>query len=67
MVTAWVMWLCGTAGTTTPLDAVPLKHDVERHLGAEEKGERAMRERERERKEEREEGENIFLNKNRVV
>ena len=55
----------GIAGNTIPLHAVPLKHDTEWHLGADEKGEKTMREN-NERKEERGEKKYI-LNKNCVV
>jgi len=59
------MLMCrsGTAGNTTPRLLVPQKYADERHLHAEEREERVMRERERERKEERGERKMFFLNK----
>ena len=53
-VAAPLMWRSGTAGNTTPLHMVPLKRYAERHLGAEERGERReSNEKEREKRGER--------------
>ena len=63
MGAASVTWRGGTVGNTTPLHTVPLKHDAERYLGAEARGE--INEREREKRGERQK--KYFLNKNDTV